>query len=102
VATDILSRGIDVENIDMVINFDVPHDAEDYIHRIGRTARAEASGVAITLINPKDQGKFAAIERLIGRTIHKGAMPLHLGPGPEYKGKSERSGKTGFKGKRKK
>ena len=102
VATDILSRGIDVENIDMVINFDVPHDAEDYIHRIGRTARAEASGVAITLINPKDQGKFAAIERLIGRTVHKGAMPLHLGPGPEYKGKSERSGKTGFRGKRKK
>jgi ATP-dependent RNA helicase RhlE len=102
VATDILSRGIDVENIDMVINFDVPHDAEDYIHRIGRTARAEASGVAITLINPKDQSRFAAIERLIGRSVHKGALPMHLGPGPEYKGKSERSAKTGFKGKRKK
>jgi ATP-dependent RNA helicase RhlE len=102
VATDILSRGIDVENIDMVINFDVPHDAEDYIHRIGRTARAEASGVAITLINPKDQGKFAAIERLLGKAVHKGALPMHLGPGPEYKGKSERSPKTGFKGKRKK
>jgi ATP-dependent RNA helicase RhlE len=102
VATDILSRGIDVENIDMVINFDVPHDAEDYIHRIGRTARAEASGVAITLINPKDQSRFAAIERLIGRSVHKGALPMHLGPGPEYKGKSERSGKPGFKGKRKK
>lgn len=87
VATDILSRGIDVENIDMVINYDVPHDAEDYVHRIGRTARAEASGVAITLINPKEQGKFAAIERLIDRTVHKGALPLHLGPGPEYKGR---------------
>lgn len=100
VATDILSRGIDVENIDMVINFDVPHDAEDYIHRIGRTARAEASGVAITLINPKDQGKFAAIERLLGHEVHKGALPLHLGPGPEYKGRSERSG-SGQKGGRK-
>jgi len=84
VATDILSRGIDVENIDMVINYDVPHDAEDYVHRIGRTARAEASGVAITLINPKDQNKFAAIERLIGRQVHKGALPLQLGPGPSY------------------
>ena len=86
VATDILSRGIDVENIDMVINYDVPHDAEDYVHRIGRTARAEASGVAITLINPKDQARFAAIEKLIGRTVHKGALPLKLGPGPEYRG----------------
>lgn len=93
VATDILSRGIDVENIDMVVNFDVPHDAEDYIHRIGRTARAEASGIAVTLINPKDQGKFAAIERLIERQVHIGALPLTLGPGPEYKGKIERSKK---------
>ncbi len=99
VATDILSRGIDVENIDMVINYDVPHDAEDYIHRIGRTARAEASGVAITLINPKDQHRFAAIERLIGRSVHKGALPMAMGPGPEYKGKSEKKGRPGRTGK---
>jgi ATP-dependent RNA helicase RhlE len=88
VATDILSRGIDVENIDMVINFDVPHDAEDYVHRIGRTARAEASGVAITLINPKEQGKFAAIERLIGKEVHKGQIPVHLGEAPAYNPKA--------------
>jgi ATP-dependent RNA helicase RhlE len=100
VATDILSRGIDVENIDMVINFDVPHDAEDYIHRIGRTARAEASGVAITLINPKDQSRFAAIEKLIGHSVHKGALPMHLGPGPEYKGRSDRPKKFAGRGRK--
>ena len=67
VATDIVSRGIDVENIDMVINYDVPHDAEDYIHRIGRTARAAASGIAVTLISPKEQLKFQSIENLLGK-----------------------------------
>jgi len=85
VATDVLSRGIDIEDIDMVINFDVPHDAEDYIHRIGRTARAAASGVAITLINEKDQFRFRAIEQLLGKPVHKGAIPLYLGEPPEYK-----------------
>ncbi len=84
VATDILSRGIDVENIDMVVNYDVPHDAEDYIHRIGRTARAEASGVAITLINPKEQGKFAAIEALLGKPVYKGQVPVQFGDSPSY------------------
>jgi superfamily II DNA/RNA helicase len=82
VATDVLSRGIDIEEIDLVINFDVPHDAEDYIHRIGRTARAAASGVAITLINDKDQYRFRAIETLLGKPVHKGAVPIHLGPQP--------------------
>jgi superfamily II DNA/RNA helicase len=85
VATDIVSRGIDVENIDMVVNYDVPHDAEDYIHRIGRTARAEASGIAITFISPKEQHKFAAIERLLGKPVHKGEIPVQFGPAPEYR-----------------
>lgn len=78
VATDVLSRGIDVEGIDMVINFDVPHEAEDYVHRIGRTARAERKGEAITLIVPKDLKKFKNIEKLIDRTIDKLPLPAHL------------------------
>jgi superfamily II DNA/RNA helicase len=84
VATDILSRGIDVENIDLVINYDVPHDGEDYIHRIGRTARAAASGVAITFINKKEQHKFAAIESILEKPVHKASVPAHLGKAPEY------------------
>jgi ATP-dependent RNA helicase RhlE len=84
VATDILSRGIDIENIDMVINFDVPHDGEDYIHRIGRTARAEASGVAITLISQKDQYKFAAVEKLLEKPVHKAVVPVQFGEAPFY------------------
>lgn len=85
VATDILSRGIDVENIDLVINYDVPADVEDYVHRIGRTARAENDGVAITLITEKDQHKFSEIEKLLNKTIHKAKLPLDLGEAPEYK-----------------
>jgi ATP-dependent RNA helicase RhlE len=84
VATDILSRGIDVENIDMVINYDVPNDGEDYIHRIGRTARAAASGVAITLINQKEQYKFAAIENILEKPVHKAMVPSFLGEVPQY------------------
>ncbi|MGE5424858.1 MAG: DEAD/DEAH box helicase, partial [Syntrophothermus sp.] len=84
VATDILSRGIDIEDIDMVINFDVPHDAEDYIHRIGRTARAAASGIAITLISEKEQRKFKAIEDLLGKEVCKLPVPDSLGPAPTY------------------
>lgn len=71
VATDVLSRGIDVKGIDLVVNFDVPGDAEDYVHRIGRTARAEAMGEAITFINRKDRIRFTRIEKLIGRPIEK-------------------------------
>jgi len=85
VATDIVSRGIDVENIDMVVNYDVPHDAEDYIHRIGRTARAAASGIAVTFISPKEQRKFQAIENLLGKAVHQGEVPLQFGPAPEYR-----------------
>ena len=84
VATDILSRGIDIDDIDLVINFDVPHDGEDYVHRIGRTARAEADGTAYTLINVKEQRKFAEIEKLIGKEVLKCAIPEELGEQPEY------------------
>ena len=84
IGTDILSRGIDVEGISLVVNFNTPHDPEDYIHRIGRTARAETTGTAITFINDKDQRKFAAIEALIGREIQKIPLPTFLGEGPVY------------------
>ncbi|MBN1339463.1 MAG: ATP-dependent helicase, partial [Bacteroidales bacterium] len=84
VATDILSRGIDVEDIDLVVNFDVPGDFEDYIHRIGRTARAEADGVAITLIGESEQSKFASIENGLGKTVMKLRLPRQLGESPEY------------------
>ena len=76
VATDILSRGIDIDSIELVINFDVPGDAEDYIHRVGRTARAESTGVALTFISPGDKRKFRNIEQLIGNEVKKLPMPL--------------------------
>ncbi len=91
VATDILSRGIDVDHIDLVINFDVPHDGEDYVHRIGRTARAETDGTAYTFISPKEQNKFAAIENLLGKPVPKAALPEQLGPGPAYQPRSGRN-----------
>lgn len=84
VATDIVSRGIDVEDIDLIINYDVPNDGEDYIHRIGRTARAESDGVAITFINPQEQQKFADIEKLLGEEIPKSKIPAAFGEGPIY------------------
>jgi superfamily II DNA/RNA helicase len=84
VATDILSRGIDIDNIDLVINYDVPHDGEDYVHRIGRTARAEADGTAYTLISPKEQRKFLSIEKLLGKPVTKAAVPEEFGPTPEF------------------
>ena len=84
VATDILSRGIDIDNIGLVINYDVPHDGEDYVHRIGRTARAEADGTAYTLISPKEQRKFGAIEKLIEKEVPKGLVPPELGEAPAY------------------
>lgn len=84
VATDILSRGIDVNNISLVINYDVPHDAEDYVHRVGRTARAKNSGVAITLINADDIQKFQRIEQLIESEIFKIKNPPEIGEGPSY------------------
>ncbi len=84
VATDVISRGIDIKEISLVINFDVPRDAEDYVHRIGRTARAEASGVAITLINPDDMRYFHQIEQLIGKDVIKLNVPKELGESPAW------------------
>jgi superfamily II DNA/RNA helicase len=84
VATDILSRGIDIDTIDLVINYDVPRDAEDYVHRIGRTARAEADGMAFTLVSQSEQNRFAVIEKLIGKLVDKAAIPEELGKTPEY------------------
>ncbi|HTF81562.1 MAG TPA: DEAD/DEAH box helicase [Cytophagales bacterium] len=84
IGTDILSRGIDIDGINLVINYDAPPDPEDYIHRIGRTARASTTGTAITFINEKDQSKFSHVENLIGKEVTKLALPADLGPGPEY------------------
>ncbi|MBU0765928.1 MAG: DEAD/DEAH box helicase [Bacteroidetes bacterium] len=99
VATDILSRGIDIEDIDIVINYDVPNEGEDYIHRVGRTARAESDGTAITFITGKEQPRFAEIEKLLGKTVTKERLPDHLGKGPEYKPDSSnaRGGKPQFR-----
>ncbi len=102
IATDILSRGIDIDSIDLVINYDVPHDGEDYVHRIGRTARAEADGTAYTLVSPKEHRKFAAIEKLLGKPVPRGMVPPELGPTPEYNPTAGRSHSPGrkFTGKR--
>ncbi|HQP03863.1 MAG TPA: DEAD/DEAH box helicase [Bacteroidales bacterium] len=79
VATDVLSRGIDVDDIELVVNYDVPSDAEDYVHRIGRTARAESTGIAITLVGEKDRFAFSKIEKLIGKKINIREVPDVLG-----------------------
>lgn len=84
VATDIVARGIDIEDIGMVVNYDVPHDPEDYIHRIGRTARAAASGAAMTFVSEEEQGKFHQIEKFIERDIRKAELPESVGEGPKY------------------
>ena len=92
VATDIVARGIDIDDIQLVLNYDVPHDAEDYVHRIGRTARAGAEGQAVTLVSEKDQSRFRDIERFLEKTITKNPIPEELGEGPEYKGGSTKKG----------
>ncbi|HEY4194285.1 MAG TPA: DEAD/DEAH box helicase [Mucilaginibacter sp.] len=85
IGTDALSRGIDVEGIDLVINYDVPSDPEDYIHRIGRTARAETTGTAITLVNERDNRKLKTIEELIGKEITQNPLPPELGETPVFR-----------------
>lgn len=85
VATDIVSRGIDIDDIRLVINYDVPHDSEDYVHRIGRTARADRDGVAITFVSEKEQGKWRNIERFLEKEIYRIPLPPEVGEGPEYK-----------------
>ncbi|MCQ2348723.1 MAG: DEAD/DEAH box helicase [Paludibacteraceae bacterium] len=100
VATDIVARGIDVDDIPLVINYDVPHDAEDYVHRIGRTARAENDGTAVTLVSVEDQRYFAKIERFLKKDIERLVVPAELGEAPQSVKASEcatRSGK-GYSG----
>jgi ATP-dependent RNA helicase RhlE len=88
IGTDALSRGIDVEGIDLVINYDVPSDPEDYIHRIGRTARAETTGTAITLVNERDNRKLKTVEELIGKTIIEIPLPPEIGETPVFRERS--------------
>jgi superfamily II DNA/RNA helicase len=83
VATDIVSRGIDVDDVPLVINYDVPRDAEDYVHRIGRTARAENKGEAITLVSPEDKRFFNKIERFLQKVIDRVPLPAELGAAPD-------------------
>ena len=94
VATDIVSRGIDIDDIRIVINYDVPHDAEDYVHRIGRTARADRDGVAITFVNEAEMGKFHEIEHFLGKEVLKNPMPEGLGEGPEYTKREKKRSNT--------
>ena len=99
VATDIVARGIDIDDIRLVINYDVPHDNEDYVHRIGRTARANNDGVALTFVNEQEQGKFHNIEKFLEKDIYKIPLPEELGPAPEYK-PAERRKSNGKSGRR--
>ncbi len=92
VATDIVARGIDIVDIGLVINYDVPRDPEDYIHRIGRTARADATGSAITFVSTEDQGRFRQIEQFIEREIRKADLPEAVGEGPAYAPEGRRGG----------
>jgi len=91
VATDVMSRGIDIKGIDLVMNYDVPGDAEDYVHRIGRTARAKTEGMAVTLISQEDMFKFSKIERLIDRELDKDQPPKSIGVGPQWRSPERRS-----------
>lgn len=84
VATDIVARGIDIDDITMVINYDVPHDTEDYVHRIGRTARADRDGIAITFVNEMDMYWFQQIEKFLEKVVEKMPLPEGCGEGPEY------------------
>ena len=100
VATDIVARGIDIEDIGLVVNYDVPHDPEDYIHRIGRTARAAATGAAITLVCQEEQGKFHRIEKFMEREVEKTPLPESVGEGPAYTPEAfERRGRGGRSGR---
>jgi len=99
VATDVLSRGIDIKDINLVVNFDAPGDAEDYVHRVGRTARAETTGVAVTLVNRMDMQKLERIEKLIGYEVYKAPLPGFIAEqkdkGPDHRPANSRPGKKG-------
>lgn len=101
VATDVISRGIDIKDINLVINYDVPGNPADYVHRIGRTARADTKGAAITLINEEDMYKFRNIERLIEKSVEKIPLPEELGEAPVWKEKAPQKKKKRYYGKKK-
>lgn len=94
IGTDVLSRGIDVDGIDLVVNYDVPPDPEDYIHRIGRTARAEKTGTAITFVNNKDYKRFQSIEELMERKVEEIALPEGFGPSPVWSARESKGYKA--------
>lgn len=108
VATDIVARGIDIDDIAMVINYDVPHDSEDYVHRIGRTARADRDGIAITLVAEQDMFYFQQIEKFLEKEVEKSPLPEGLGEAPAYRHQSrpmkegQNNGKTSAKSRRRK
>lgn len=94
VATDIVARGIDIDDISMVVNFDVPRDAEDYVHRIGRTARAGEEGIAITLVGERERRKFKFIEDFLGKPVDRGELPEELREKSDKSDKSDRSDRS--------
>lgn len=100
VATDILARGIDIDDISLVVNYDVPREAEDYVHRIGRTARAGAGGAAVTLVSESEQGKFGELEQFLGYTVEKRELPEKIGETPEYNPNRRNRGGRGKQGSR--
>jgi ATP-dependent RNA helicase RhlE len=102
IGTDIISRGIDVVGIELIINYDTPNDPEDYVHRVGRTARADSKGEAITFISDKDKYKFVRIEGLIGMEVEKLPLPEGFEKGPDYKGGGSKSSGSRIGGDKKK
>ena len=98
VATDIVARGIDIDDITTVINYDVPHDAEDYVHRIGRTARAQRDGSAITLVSEEEIYLFKLIEKFLGHEVAKAPLPAGCKEGPDYATAGRRTGNSGRQG----
>ncbi len=99
VATDIVSRGIDIEDISVVINYDMPHDPEDYVHRIGRTARASADGLSISFVSEDEQDVFDRIEKFLGKKVYRLPLPEEVGEGPEWDPSRRKSSGFGKKGK---
>ena len=83
IATDILSRGIDIDDIAMVVNYDVPHEAEDYVHRVGRTARANSDGKAVTFVSERDRRRWEAIEKFLDIRIRREEIPAEYGEAPK-------------------
>ncbi|SMD45303.1 Superfamily II DNA and RNA helicase [Aquiflexum balticum DSM 16537] len=102
IGTDIISRGIDVVGIELIINYDTPNDPEDYVHRVGRTARADSKGEAITFISDKDKYKFVRIEGLIGMEVEKLPLPEGFEKGPDYRGGGSKSSGSRMGGDKKK